>query len=198
MRQKEDKKTGRKAKNQQVRIIGGDWRGRKLSFPDKEGLRPSSDRVRETLFNWLSPNIRGSRCLDLFSGSGALGLEAASRGAEYVFLVDKSPEITTALKNNVALLKAESTVNVICDHAENFIANHQQRTFDIIFIDPPFAQKELLKLTHHLVKNQISQPNTQIYIETDRHNNSPDLPECWSLLREKITRQVRYQLAIQK
>jgi len=109
-------------------------------------------------------------------------------------LVDKSLEVATALKNNVSLLKAENRVNVICGHADNFIANHQQHAFDIIFIDPPFPQKELLELTHHLVKNQISQPNTKIYIETDMHNNPPDLPECWSILREKTTRQVRYQL----
>lgn len=106
--------------------------------------------------------------------------------------------MVTALKSNVALLKAENIVNVICDHADDFIADHQQHAFDIIFIDPPFAQKELLQLAHHLVKNKISQPNTQIYIETDVHNNAPDLPGCWTILREKTTRHVRYQLAVQQ
>lgn len=113
-------------------------------------------------------------------------------------MVDNSPEAVTALRSNIELLKAENIARVICDHAENFITAHQQHAFDIIFIDPPFAQTELLQLTHHLVKNKMSQHNTLIYIETDVRNHAPDLPECWSVLREKTTHQVRYQLAIQK
>lgn len=183
--------------NQQVRIIGGNWRGRKLYFPDIKDLRPSSDRVRETLFNWLSPYIVNSRCLDLFAGSGALGLEAASRGAEQVFLVDKSPEVVTALKNSIRLFNAENTVTAVCEDAEHFISHNQQQPFDIIFLDPPFVHKKQ-QLTHHLIKNKLTQQNTRIYIETDAGNHAPEIPQCWSILREKTTRQVRYQLAIQK
>ncbi|NOY71485.1 MAG: 16S rRNA (guanine(966)-N(2))-methyltransferase RsmD [Gammaproteobacteria bacterium] len=183
--------------NQQVRIIGGNWRGRKLYFPYIKDLRPSSDRVRETLFNWLSPHIVNSRCLDLFAGSGALGLEAASRGAEQVFLVDKSPEVVAALKNSISLLNAENTVTAVCEDAEHFISRHQQQPFDIIFLDPPFARKEQRQFTYHLIKNKLTQQNTRIYIETDAGNHAPEMPQCWSILREKTTRQVRYQLVIQ-
>ncbi len=189
---------GMKKLNQQVRIIGGNWRGRKLYFPDIKDLRPSSDRVRETLFNWLSPYIVNSRCLDLFSGSGALGLEAASRGAEQVFLVDKSPEVVTALRNSINLLNAENTVTAVCEDAEHFISCNQQQPFDIIFLDPPFAHKEQRQLTHHLIKNKFTQKNTRIYIETDVCHNAPEIPKCWSIFREKTTRQVRYQLVVQK
>lgn len=184
--------------NQQIRIIGGDWRGRKLSFPDFPGLRPSSDRVRETLFNWLAPYIPGSRCLDLFAGSGALGLEAASRGAKQVLLVDDAPQVAAALEQNIALLNAEGRVSVACKKAEHFVRSGLHEPFDIIFLDPPFAHNALLQLSHELVEHHLTQHNTRIYIESEVHSDTPALPESWSTLKMKTTRQVRYQLAIQE
>ncbi len=127
------------AGNNQLRIIGGLWRGRKLSFPDVDGLRPTGDRIRETLFNWLAPDMQGAHCLDLFSGSGALGLEALSRGADSSLLLEKHPTAARQLKDNLQLLKADNGRVEQVDSLQWLNSAQVSHRFDIVFIDPPFA-----------------------------------------------------------
>ena len=125
-----------------VRIIGGEWKRRQLRFPDALGLRPTPDRVRETLFNWLGQDLSGRRCLDLFAGSGALGFEAASRGAERVIMVEQSPEVVAALENNTRLLAAGDRLRIIrgdaVKSAPSFVS--REGKFDVLFLDPPYRQ----------------------------------------------------------
>ena len=133
-----------------VRIVGGMWRSRMIEFPDALGLRPTGDRVRETLFNWLGQTMLDRRCLDLFAGSGALGFEAASRGAEAVIMVENNRAAVEALKKNQALLNGVQCEIVQAD-AMKFIEGTPQ-TFDVIFIDPPFASDFLPKLLPQLAR----------------------------------------------
>lgn len=125
-----------------VRIIGGQWRRRILSFPEAEGLRPTPDRVRETLFNWLGQDLSGSTCLDLFAGSGALGFEAASRGAQRVVMVEKSPKVLAALETNARLLDAGERVEIVRADAVKFASflRSAGSRFDVLFLDPPYQQ----------------------------------------------------------
>ena len=128
-------------KSCEVRIIGGAWRSRRIRFPDRPGLRPTPDRVRETLFNWLGQDLTGRDCLDLFAGSGALGFEAASRGARCVTMVENDAAAWKALQENRAALAA-TTVTVIRADALEFLKNHRDshlQRYDVVFLDPPFA-----------------------------------------------------------
>lgn len=120
-----------------MRIIGGTWRSRRIRFPDRPGLRPTPDRVRETLFNWLGQDLGGKDCLDLYAGSGALGFEAASRGARRVVMVERDPPAVRAMQANAAVLGA-SAVEVVRADALEFLKNQGTR-FDVVFLDPPFA-----------------------------------------------------------
>ncbi|MGB4466462.1 MAG: 16S rRNA (guanine(966)-N(2))-methyltransferase RsmD [Azovibrio sp.] len=129
----------------QVRIIGGQWRRQVLRFPDSEALRPTPDRVRETLFNWLGQDLSGQTCLDLFAGSGALGFEAASRGAEKVVLVEQAPRVLAALKDNAQRLQCGNTVEIVGGDALKFAASCRQ-PFDVLFADPPYKQGWLARL----------------------------------------------------
>ncbi len=124
------------AKSNRVRIVGGAWRSRLLTFPDVVGLRPTPDRVRETVFNWLGQIMDGKRCLDLFSGSGAMGFEALSRGARQVVMVERDRKVAQALKENASILKAENCELIVADALE-YIARETQH-FDVIFVDPPY------------------------------------------------------------
>jgi len=146
-----------------LRIIGGDWRSRKLTFIDAPGLRPTPDRIRETLFNWLQGKVYGSRCLDLYAGSGALGLEALSRGANKVVFIEKSKAVATQLETNLAILKAKNA-RVYQDDALSFL-NKQTSQFDIIFLDPPYRQG-LLEKTLKIIKQQnLLHQHSLIYLE---------------------------------
>ena len=122
-----------------VRIIGGQWRRRVLKFPDSEGLRPTPDRVRETLFNWLGQELDGWHCLDLFAGSGALGFEAASRGAAKVVMIEQAPRVLAALHENARLIGAESTVEIRRGDAIQYLSSTKAK-FDLIFLDPPYKK----------------------------------------------------------
>lgn len=133
------------AGNGSLRIVGGEWRRRVLRFPDAEGLRPTPDRVRETLFNWLGQDLTGLSCLDLFAGSGALGLEAASRGAEKVVMVEANPRVAEALSSNIRLLAASGRVELVRQDALKFVSSTPQ-AFDVIFLDPPYRQGWIEKL----------------------------------------------------
>lgn len=185
----------RKSPNQ-VRIVGGQWRGRKLGFPDLPGLRPTPDRVRETLFNWLAPVITGSRCLDLFAGSGALGFEAASRGAAEVVLVEREPQIAKALREQVQLLHAKN-VEIMQADALQYLQG-TPRGFDILLLDPPFGQG-LLESSLAALAHRQSASVSWIYLEAERALSSEQLsamlPEGFELFRSKATGQVGYHLA---
>lgn len=177
----------------QLRIIGGTWRSRRLTFPEVEGLRPSTDRIRETLFNWLQPFIEGSRCLDLFAGSGALGLEALSRGASQVVFVDQHPQVIKGLRSNLDLL-GSTTGEVIQADAIHFLRGDTQ-PFDIVFLDPPFRQGLLQPCLHMLAEGWLA-PGARVYIEIEVEEGEPELPEGWKLVRSKKAGQVAYHLAV--
>ena len=145
-----------------VRLISGKWGGRVLTFPSVDGLRPTLGSQRETLFNWLRPIIRNSRCLDLFAGSGALGFEAASGGAESVFLVEKSKKIYLSLLSNAELLNAENC-RIFNTTAQSFLERYPEQ-FDIFFLDPPFSNPEILENTVSLIKERLT-AGQLIYLE---------------------------------
>lgn len=146
-----------------VRIVAGQWRGRKIPVLQADGLRPTGDRVRETLFNWLQMHIPGSRCLDLFAGSGALGLEAASRGAASVTLVESSSVVADALKKTMVELQADNTVVLHNVSASEYLATNPE-PFDLVFIDPPFEQQLHLDIVDRLVPVFVY-PEALIYLE---------------------------------
>jgi len=181
------------ARANQVRIIAGQWRGRRLSFPDVSGLRPTADRVRETLFNWLMPVLHGARCLDLFAGSGALGFEAASRGAAQVVLVDSEREVVTALQENAALLSV-SVLQVCRQEAAVYLATGPG-PFDVVFLDPPFNSPALLEQSIDAlsVAGRLA-AGAWIYIETPADSAGPVVPEDWLLEKSKKAGQVAYRL----
>jgi len=181
-------------KTNQLRIIGGRHRGRRLPFPDQLGLRPTSDRVRETLFNWVAPIIEGARCLDVFSGSGALGFEAASRGAGEVVMLERAPKVVRQLRCNVETLALESVSVHQADSLEWLEGSG--RPFDLVFLDPPFADDLLESACARLAGNGWLAPGSRVYLESAAKPGFPDLPADWDLVREKTAGQVRYGLAI--
>ena len=184
-----------KPKRGQLRIIGGQWRGRKLPVPEVEGLRPTGDRMRETLFNWLQPVIEGSHCLDLFAGSGALGLEALSRGAAAVTFVDQSAAVTRQLAHNLDTLGCDRRrATLVSGSALQWLAGPPPaQRFDVVFLDPPFALDILAQLLPALTTAWMAE-SALIYVEADRHQSLPPLPEGWSVSRQKQAGQVNYWL----
>ena len=187
------RKQSGKSQAGRLRIVAGNWRSRLLDIADVDGLRPTGERIRETLFNWLAPTLPGSQCLDLFAGTGALGLEALSRGASGVVFVEKSAAAARQLRTNVALLDARGA-HVLEQDAMDFLGGEPAQRFDIVFLDPPFALDaveetcRLLAQTGHLADSAL------IYIEDDRTRVEPPLPGGWRELRNKTTGNVRYRL----
>lgn len=181
-----------KSGRNRIRLIAGNWRGRKITFAPVPGLRPTPDRVRETLFNWLNPVIREAHCLDLFAGSGALGLEAASRGAAEVVLVDSDPDVTRTLQEQVQLLDA-GQVRVI--HADGSLyLRGQGQAFDVVFLDPPYADDLLPACIRQLEAGGWLADEAWIYIEAERSRELV-LPDNWQIYRSKSAGQVGYHLA---
>jgi len=178
----------------QLRIIGGKWRGRKLSFAEGRGLRPTPDRVRETLFNWLAPVMAGARCLDLFTGSGALGLESLSRGATEVIMVDNNPEVISQLKENLNLLDSPCAQLLQTDGV-NWIQTQNPEPFDIVFLDPPYADKVLAECIATLEEKAWLKKQAWIYVELPAKEDLPVLPNNWQWHRNKEAGQVSYHLA---
>lgn len=177
-----------------LRIVAGKWRSRLLDIADVPGLRPTSERIRETLFNWLSPTIPGARCLDLFAGTGALGLEALSRGASDVVFVEKSPVAAKVLRDNVQVLDA-STADVRQANALAFLEAPAGKKFDIVFLDPPFAADMLGDLCRLLDEASVLCSGALVYLEEDRARPETDLPPGWRILKSKTAGNVRYSLA---
>ena len=177
----------------ELRIIGGDWRSRKLRFPDAGGVRPTPARTRETLFNWLSFHLAGRDCLDLFAGSGALGLEALSRGAASVTLVDHTPALARALKENLRLLKSDRG-EVVCTEVDSYLKHRTRPPFDIIFMDPPFRQGWLERIFPLLETQGWVKPGGWIYVEHESEIATPEVPGSWDLYRQKTAGQVTYNL----
>jgi len=178
----------------QVRIIAGRHRGRRLHFVPGHGLRPTPDRVRETLFNWLQGEIHGAHCLDLFAGSGALGLEALSRGASFLLAVEHNRAAVQRLRENIALLHEQSAARVLQADAIRLLGTPPDRRFDIVFLDPPFAAGLLPEACRLLEENAWLQPDALIYIEQDAKQDWPELPTSWSLHREGAAGQSAHRL----
>jgi 16S rRNA (guanine966-N2)-methyltransferase len=182
-----------KAERGLLRIVGGRWRGRRLPVLAQPGLRPTTDRVRETLFNWVAPWIEGSRCLDCFAGSGALGLEAASRGAREVVMLERSASAVRGLQANVAALSA-GQVSVFRGDALEWLATTRVRPFDLCFVDPPFASELLAPTLAQLVGRGWIAGDGMIYVESAKDEPLPPLPDSWEWYRSKVAGQVRYGL----
>ena len=156
-------------------------------------MRPTSERVRETVFNWLAPRIHGARCLDLFAGSGALGLEALSRGAAEVVFVERSRKAAAALRRNVTLLGAD-TAEVIEQDARDYLRRRSTVPFDVVFLDPPFADDMLEDLCRRLDGGNLLRPGAEVYVEENRASPAVPLPDGWRVLRSKQAGNVRYSL----
>lgn len=180
-------------KNRGVRIIAGKWRGRRLPVPDLPGLRPTGDRVRETLFNWLQADIRGSRCLDMFAGSGALGLEATSRGAASVLLLEEHPKAVKQLQENCRLLGAESVEIKNVDSCD-WLSTAEPDSFDVIFIDPPFDNQWQDALLEKVASTGILAKDGRIYVESARAYQTPFVPIGFRELKSNLLGEVRMQL----
>ncbi len=175
-----------------LRIIGGDWRSRCITFIDAPGLRPTPVRVRETLFNWLRDDIIASRCLDLYAGSGALGFEAASRGAKSVTQVENNALACRALKENAIALAAEQ-VKIVQSDVMRYLAGEAE-TFDVIFIDPPFAMGLAAETCQWLEDKGWLSKHAKIYVEVESTLKLEGIPENWRLLKSKVAGEVGYHL----
>ena len=198
-------KTGKPKRNAvqrgQCRIIAGKWRGRIIRFDDAEGLRPTTDRIRETVFNWLQPYLPKSRCLDCFAGSGVLGFEALSRGADQVVFIEQNKTTLENLKTNSQMLDAADAVFLHADtlawlqrkQEEIQLDKSTDQTFDLIFLDPPFHSELLEKSSSLLDNSGCLAEDAIIYVEHAVDDNVV-LPENWSCLKEKRSGQVAYKL----
>jgi 16S rRNA (guanine966-N2)-methyltransferase len=179
-----------------IRIIAGKWRSRRLQVMENASLRPTPNRVRETLFNWLNSTIYGARCLDLFAGSGALGFEAASRGASYVEMVDEAESVIHLLKAEAKHLEAETVYIYRATVPAGLKVPDQP--FNIVFLDPPFSANILLPTCHYLESAGFLAPDALIYLESQRALHNNELPTNWQLIKAKKAGQVFYHLALRK
>lgn len=179
-----------------LRIIAGKWRSRKLSFPDLEGLRPTADRVRETLFNWLQERVVRADCLDLFAGSGACGIEALSRGARKATFVDVSPLAIEAIRANLDQLQAVE-FSLVCEDSLTWLSSSKRGNepcFDIAFIDPPFATSLLVRSVAALEASGLLRKDALIYLESPQEIASTQVPENWCLRKSKRAGMVYFYL----
>jgi 16S rRNA (guanine966-N2)-methyltransferase len=176
-----------------LRIVAGMWRSRVLEIADVPGLRPTPERVRETLFNWLTPRIVGARCLDLFAGSGVLGLEALSRGAREAVFVEKSAVAAATLRRNIESLDAGGATLSVGDAFAFLGGSHAP--FDVVFLDPPFADDVVEELCRLLAVRGVLAPGARVYLEQERTRELPRLPSGWVVSRDKTAGNVRYALA---
>ncbi|MBA3581142.1 MAG: 16S rRNA (guanine(966)-N(2))-methyltransferase RsmD [Gammaproteobacteria bacterium] len=175
-----------------MRIIAGTWRGRRIPVLNAEGLRPTKDMVRETLFNWLTPRMAGARCLDMFAGSGALGFEAASRGASHVLMLEQQAILVKHLRTQKDLLNA-TQIEIQQVDSLQYLASLQQ-IFDIVFIDPPFTALNMQQVLAVLHSSQCLTAHTLLYIEQSAAQGLPALPSGWHYERQKQSGDVVYGL----
>ena len=180
----------------QIRIIGGNWRGRKLRFRAAPGLRPTPDRVRETLFNWLGEHVIEAHCLDLFAGSGALGLEALSRGAARCSFVDSHEGSIAAIREHLATLACDRAECHRRDAIELLQGGGADTGFDLVFLDPPFQAGLLEPAASALEGNAWLADKALVYIESGTREPEPTLPANWTLHRDKSAGEVRYRLFV--
>ena len=181
-------------KGNRVRIIGGEWRSRLITFPDARGLRPSTDRVRETLFNWLQPVIAGTRCLDLFAGSGVLAFEALSRGAAEAVLIERDANTVNYLKQSAQSLDARGASILHMDGLAYIRGRAIHKGFDLVFLDPPFGHDLLNKSIRLLHENHWLNNDGLVYIEAEQNLTTLNLPAGWHILKDKQAGQVHYLL----
>ncbi len=180
--------------NNRIKLIGGTWRSRQLVVIDQQGLRPTPARVRETLFNWLQADIFNSQCLDVFAGSGALGFEAASRGARQVTAIENNALAYQALKTNAEKLSAKQ-MTFIQNDALAYLATPATTQFDIVFLDPPFGVDLILPSIERLATQQWLAPYAKIYVETENTLNiDAHIPKNWHALKHKVAGEVTYRL----
>jgi 16S rRNA (guanine966-N2)-methyltransferase len=180
------------ARTHELRIIGGSWRGRKLRVAALPALRPTPDRVRETLFNWLRERTHGARCLDLFAGTGALGLEALSRGASQVTFIEEQQGAVRELKSRLAEWQAQGATVERMD-ALDFLTG-SARPFDIVFVDPPFASGLTARSCELLEERGWLAPQALIYVEGPARGEAPVVPHAWQALKAKRAGEVGYYL----
>ncbi len=179
---------------QSLRIIAGQWRGRRLRFPAIDGLRPTPDRVRETLFNWLAPVIHGCDGLDAFAGSGALGLEALSRGARHVTFVERDARAVAYLRQHVTTLKTAAAAHIVHGTLDAYLHHSPPQTFQVVWLDPPFHQGLLAPCLAQLHQGWLV-PGAWVYAETEV--TAPlELPPGWRVYREQVAGAVAYRLLI--
>ena len=175
-----------------LRIIGGNWRSRCVTFLDAPGLRPTPARVRETVFNWLQNDIIGRRYLDLYAGSGALGFEAASRGARSVIQVENNPLVCRALKENAVKLAADQ-IKIVQSDVFRYLAGDAE-PFDVVFIDPPFTMGLAVQTCQWLEEKGWLSKHTKIYVEAESTLKLEGIPENWRQLKSKVAGEVGYHL----
>jgi 16S rRNA (guanine966-N2)-methyltransferase len=181
------------AGKQQIRIIAGKWRSRQIRFPSIDGLRPTGDRIRETLFNWLAADIPGSRCLDLFSGSGALCFEALSRGASYCLALEQHPQAINCLTETKSLLNA-SELTIAQKDTLKYLQQSPDKPFDIVFVDPPFDLNLITEVCSLLEENGWVASGGAIYCELPAQQNNFAPPANWQVLRNKASSGVNFTL----
>lgn len=178
-----------------VRIIAGEYRSRKLEFPSLEGLRPTADRIRETLFNWLQDSIQGETCLDLFAGSGALGFEALSRGASHVDFIEQNTSAVNSIRANIERLDAKHG-NVYCSDAFEWLDRYAQdsKQYGLVFLDPPFKGEALARAIVKLESTNLLRDGGLVYIEKERQSIDDDLPSNWVEVKSKKAGSVQFGL----
>ena len=176
-----------------LRIVAGKWRSCFLPVIDEPGLRPTSERIRETLFNWLLVHVEGADCLDLFAGTGALGIEALSRGASFVCFIENVPKVATAIREAASTLETSDAVVWVAD-AMAWLGEAKPQPFDIVFLDPPFAADYYAELCRLLSERHWLAESAYIYIEQDSKQALPELPDGWETIKQKIAGNVRYSL----
>lgn len=186
-------RAGKGAAQGRLRIIGGTWRGRKLRFVPVDGLRPTPDRIRETLFNWLAPHIHGARCADLFAGSGALGLEALSRGAAHCDFVDSAQRTIAQIEQHLGELQAQARAACFNQSAVSFL-QQAEGPYDLLFLDPPFREQLVDETCAELQRPGLVAQDAFLYVETGADQAAPTLSDTWRPHREKISGGVAYRL----
>ncbi len=179
-------------KSNAIQIIGGEYRSRKISFNDFDGLRPTSSRIRETLFNWLAPHIEGANVLDLFAGSGALSFESASRGAKCVYCVEIDNKSHRQILKTTEQLGCNNLTAVQAD-AKSYLKSISNHSIDIAFIDPPFATALQSPMLNALASSQCLTNNAKVYVEIDK-SEPLAIPEGYSILKQKSSGNVTYYL----